>query len=105
MAATGGVGIILWMRLQGILKPQVQGTTTGFETPSPIVPGSPVEEEEFAFEGSIPLGSSVGHRLVSLVGIVAFIAVVGSAIALALFIAGNLAVKALESFIQSSPSP
>lgn len=106
VAAAGGAGLILWMRLQGIIKPHEVVADMGFTTgPSPIVPGSPVEEEEFAYEGSIPLAASIGHRLASLAGIVIFIAVVGAGVALAIFVAGNLAVRGIENFIQTSPSP
>jgi hypothetical protein len=105
MAAAGGVGILLWARMQGTLGTQSEGTDMGFASPSPIVPGSPAEEEEFAFEGSIPLGSSIGHRLASLIAIVFFVAVVGTAVAIAFFLAGNLAIRSIEHFIQTSPSP
>ena len=106
MAAVGGAGLLLWMRLQGILKPQVEGADFGFgPTPGAIVPGSPAEEEEFAYEGSIPLTSSVGHKMGSLAGIVAFVAIVGATVAFALYLAGNLTIRTIEHFIETSPSP
>jgi hypothetical protein len=106
LATVGGAGMLLWMRLQGILKPQVEGDDFGFgPSPGAIVPGSPAEEEEFAYEGSIPLTTSVGHKMGSLAGIVVFVAVVGAAIAFALFLAGNVTIRTIEHFIQTSPSP
>lgn len=106
IAAAGGAGLLLWMRLQGIIKPHEAVADLGFTTaPTPIVPGSPAEEEEFAYEGSIPLGASIGHRLASLAGIVIFVAVVGAGLAFAIFVAGNLAIRGIENFIQTSPSP
>lgn len=106
IAAAGGTGLVLWMRLQGIIKPHAAVADLGFATgPSPIVPGSPVEEEEFAYEGSIPLGASIGHRMASLAGIIIFIAIVGAGLAFAIFVAGNLAIRGIENFIQTSPSP
>ena len=106
LAAAGGAGMLLWMRLQGMLKPDVEGADFGFGPPAePIVPGSPAEEEEFAYEGSIPLTTSVGHKMGSLAGIVVFVAVIGAAVAFAIVLAGNIGIRTIEHFIQTSPSP
>ena len=51
------------------------GTLITNTTADAIVPGSPAEQEEFSYEGSIPLTTSVGHKLGSLAGIVLFVAV------------------------------
>lgn len=103
-ASAGGVGFLLWGRLSGFGNPAPDSVTLGFDEAGDyaareLATGTMAYDEDFA------PSTTIGHRLLSLGGIVAFILVVSLVLALAVFIAGKAGVSMIERFIETSPAP
>ncbi len=102
---SGAAGLVIWLRLSGVLKPAPDGLALGFEEGgASVVTTSPLSER-IEYGNLFEAGPTVGHRMTSLLGIVAFILSAGALLALALYQVGHQATKLIEHFIQTSPSP
>jgi hypothetical protein len=102
--ASGAIGLIVWMRLSGMLKPAHGDPGLGFdEGRASVITASPQAErvEYNLFESESPFG----HRMASLLGIVVFIVSVGGLFALVLVEIGHQTTKLIQHFILTSPSP
>lgn len=104
-AVSGAAGLVVWLRLSGVLKPAPDGPSLGFEEGgASVVTTSPLSER-IEYGSLFEPGPTVGHRLASLMGIVVFILSVGALLALVLYQVGHQTTKLIEHFIQTSPSP
>lgn len=99
--ASGATGLIVWMRLSGMLKPAPSGPSLGFDEEGSSVITSGPQTDRVDYD----IGSSAGRRLASLLGIVVFIVSVGGLFALVLVAVGHETTKLIQHFILSSPSP
>lgn len=106
LAAAGATGLVLWLRLAGVLQTAPDGPALGFEAggaAGTVTLGD--ADDEFTYAGSERIGSSFGHRMLSLLGIIILVGVVGGLFALAMYEIGHIAVKTIQHFIQTSPTP
>jgi len=90
-------GLAVWARIVGLGTSQADGAALGF-APAGSLGSAAGEDERFAYSGKVRLGSSLHRRLLSLAGIVAFIAAVSAGAALVLWQLGKIVVKLMERY-------
>ena len=100
--ASGTAGIFVWIRLSGLLRAAPDGLSLGFDQGPSVVTSRP-GADRVDYQANI--GSPLGRRTASLLGIVVFIVSVGGLFALVLVEAGQQATKLIQHYILTSPSP
>jgi hypothetical protein len=101
-AVAGATGLVIWARLAGFGAPPPDSVALGFDAAGEF---GAREAEQLEPADELVAPTTIGHRLLSLGGIVAFVAVVSAALALAIFLVGHVAVRMLEQFVQTTPTP
>ena len=102
---SGAAGLVVWLRLSGVLKPAPDGPSLGFEEGGASVLTADAQAERLDHGSAFETSSSIGHRMASLLGIMVFIVSVGALFALVLYQVGHQTTKLIEHFILTSPSP
>ena len=105
MAASGAAGLVVWLRLSGMLKTAPDVASLGFDEAGGSVVTSGPLAERIDYASAFDTGPTIGRRLTALLGIVVFILSVGAAFALVLYQLGHQTTKLIEHFILTSPSP
>ena len=105
LAGFGAAGLVVWLRLSGVLKPAPDGLSLGFEAAGASVVTTDPLAERIDYGSIFEAGPTIGHRMASLLGIVVFILSVGALFALVLYQVGHQTTKLIEHFILTSPSP